>query len=139
MTQHRSGSEKKGGGRKPAIEQQPQLLVNFLALLAEFTAGDPMREGVLWTNLSRCEISRLLLINPCGTRISFHQFKCPHDLPFRNDKWLCLAHLILLPYDSCDINKGCLMLTLRSTFITNVSSLLRATPPQYHASVLSCS
>lgn len=60
MTQHRSGSEKKGGGRKPAIEQQPQLLVNFLALLAEFTAGDPMREGVLWTNLSRCEISRRL-------------------------------------------------------------------------------
>ncbi|WP_109867747.1 ISAzo13 family transposase, partial [Methylocucumis oryzae] len=51
---------KKGGGRKPATEQQPQLLVNFLALLAEFTAGDPMREGVLWTNLSRCEISRRL-------------------------------------------------------------------------------
>ena len=60
MTQHRSGSEKKGGGRKPAIEQQPPLLVNFLALLAEFTAGDPMREGVLWTNLSHCEISRRL-------------------------------------------------------------------------------
>jgi len=60
MTQHRSGSEKKGGGRKPAIEQQPPLWVNFLALLAEFTAGDPMREGVLWTNLSHCEISRRL-------------------------------------------------------------------------------
>jgi Rhodopirellula transposase DDE domain len=28
--------------------------------LAEFTAGDPMREGVLWTNLSRREISRRL-------------------------------------------------------------------------------
>jgi hypothetical protein len=51
---------KKGGGRKTAIEYQPQLLVNFLELLAEFTAGDPMREGVLWTNLSRCEISRRL-------------------------------------------------------------------------------
>ena len=60
MSYHRSGSEKKGGGRKSAIEQRPQLLVNFLALLAEFTAGDPMREGVLWTNLSRCEISRRL-------------------------------------------------------------------------------
>lgn len=60
MTYHRIGSEKKGGGRKTAIEQQPQLLVNFLALLAEFTAGDPMREGVLWTNLSRCEIRRRL-------------------------------------------------------------------------------
>lgn len=60
MTYHRSGSEKKGGGRKSTIEQNPQLSVNFLALLAEFTAGDPMREGVLWTNLSRCEISRRL-------------------------------------------------------------------------------
>jgi hypothetical protein len=35
-------------------------LNNFLAILAEFTAGDPMREDVLWTNLSRCEISRRL-------------------------------------------------------------------------------
>ncbi|WAR43789.1 ISAzo13 family transposase [Methylomonas rapida] len=61
---------KKGGGRKPAIEQQPQLLVNFLALLAEFTAGDPMREGVLWTNLSRCEISRRL--REMGTPASRH-------------------------------------------------------------------
>lgn len=60
MTCHQTGSEKKGGGRKTAAEQQPQLLVNFLAILAEFTAGDPMREGVLWTNLSRCEISRRL-------------------------------------------------------------------------------
>lgn len=34
--------------------------MNFLAILAEFTAGDPMREGVLWTHLSRCEISRRL-------------------------------------------------------------------------------
>lgn len=50
MNYHRIGSEKKGGSRKTAIEQQPQLLVNFLAILAEFTAGDPMREGVLWTN-----------------------------------------------------------------------------------------
>lgn len=47
---------KKGGGRKTAIEQQPQLLVNFLELLAEFTAGDPIREGVLRTNLSSCEV-----------------------------------------------------------------------------------
>ena len=36
------------------------LEANFLQLLAEFTAGDPMREGVLWTNLSRREISRRL-------------------------------------------------------------------------------
>lgn len=33
---------------------------NFPKILSEFTAGDPMREGVLWTNLSRREISRRL-------------------------------------------------------------------------------
>jgi len=43
---------------------------NFLTLLAEFTAGDPMREGVLWTNLSRCEISRRLA--EMGTSASRH-------------------------------------------------------------------
>jgi DDE family transposase len=30
-------------------------------LLQEFTAGDPMRAGVLWTNLSLRELSRRLL------------------------------------------------------------------------------
>jgi hypothetical protein len=30
-------------------------------LLQEFTAGDPMREGVLWTNLSLRELSRRLI------------------------------------------------------------------------------
>jgi hypothetical protein len=34
--------------------------VNLRQLLAEFTAGDPMRAGVLWTNLSLCELSRRL-------------------------------------------------------------------------------
>jgi hypothetical protein len=29
--------------------------------LQEFTAGDPMREGVLWTNLSLRELSRRLV------------------------------------------------------------------------------
>jgi hypothetical protein len=43
---------------------------NFLKLLAEFTAGDPMREGVLWTNLSRREISRRLAA--MGTPASRH-------------------------------------------------------------------
>lgn len=51
---------KSGGGRQSASRKNPDLEANFLKLLAEFTAGDPMREGVLWTNLSRCEISRRL-------------------------------------------------------------------------------
>ena len=43
---------------------------NFCTLLAEFTAGEPMREGVLWTNLSRREISRRLA--EMGTSASRH-------------------------------------------------------------------
>jgi hypothetical protein len=41
---------------------QPTLEANLRALLHEFTAGDPMREGVLWTNLSLRELSRQLLV-----------------------------------------------------------------------------
>jgi hypothetical protein len=40
---------------------QPALEANLRALLQEFTAGDPMREGVLWTNLSLRELSRRLV------------------------------------------------------------------------------
>jgi Rhodopirellula transposase DDE domain len=40
---------------------QPTLEANLRALLQECTAGDPMREGVLWTNLSLRELSRRLL------------------------------------------------------------------------------
>jgi hypothetical protein len=61
---------KKGGGRKEAIERLHFLEENFRQLLAEFTAGDPMREGVLWTNLSRREISRRLAA--MGTPASRH-------------------------------------------------------------------
>jgi hypothetical protein len=35
--------------------------VNLQQLLQEFTAGDPMRTGVLWTNLSLRELSRRLI------------------------------------------------------------------------------
>jgi len=51
---------KNGGGRKKLIESVEKIEENFRKILAEFTAGDPMREGVLWTNLSRREISRRL-------------------------------------------------------------------------------
>jgi hypothetical protein len=40
---------------------QPALEANLCALLQECTAGDPMRAGVLWTNLSLRELSRRLL------------------------------------------------------------------------------
>ncbi len=46
----------------------PQLEANFLVLLEEFRAGDPMRADVLWTNLSRSEISWRLaeMGTPCS-------------------------------------------------------------------------
>ena len=40
---------------------QPTLEANLRTLLQECTAGDPMRDGVLWTNLSLRELSRRLL------------------------------------------------------------------------------
>ena len=52
------------------MERQPRLEDHFQQMLAEFTAGDPMREGVLWTNLSRREISRRLA--ELGTPTSRH-------------------------------------------------------------------
>jgi hypothetical protein len=42
-------------------ETRPQLEENLRQLLREFTAGDPMRVGVLWTNLSLRELSRRLI------------------------------------------------------------------------------
>src|SRR5215203_1290474 len=52
---------KKRGGRRPVTEARPSLQANLRLLLQEFTGGDPMRVGVLWTNLSLRELSRRLL------------------------------------------------------------------------------
>ena len=49
----------------------PQLVENFLEVLREHTAGDPMRADVKWTNLSRRQISRRLktLGTPAGKNV----------------------------------------------------------------------
>ena len=70
--QRRAGSEKKSEC-KALSERAATLEENFLKLLAEFTAGDPMREGVLWTNLSRREISRRL--TEMGTPAGRHKVR----------------------------------------------------------------
>src|SRR5436309_9628116 len=57
----RRPSPKKGGGRRPLTQARPGLEENLRGLLQEFTGGDPMRVGVLWTNLSLRELSRRLL------------------------------------------------------------------------------
>jgi hypothetical protein len=51
---------KPGGGRKPYYETYPDIDAQFLAVLRDHTAGDPMREDVRWTNLTQREIAELL-------------------------------------------------------------------------------
>jgi len=64
------GNEKKGG-RKRLTESSPELITNFKKVLQDHTAGDPMREDVKWTNLSRRQISRALteLGTPAGKNV----------------------------------------------------------------------
>lgn len=49
-----------GGGRKPYYETYPDIDEQFLAVLRDHTAGDPMREDVRWTNLTPREIAERL-------------------------------------------------------------------------------
>ena len=46
-----------GGGRKGYEEKFPGIDEKFLDVLKEYTAGDPMDENVLWTNLTKDEIA----------------------------------------------------------------------------------
>ena len=63
---------KKGGGRKKLIEVCAALEENFLKVLEDHTAGDPMRADVKWTNLSRGEIASR--VTELGTPASRHVF-----------------------------------------------------------------
>lgn len=47
---------RKGGGRQKKIEQIESIDEIFLTILKDHTAGDPMQESVLWTDLSPMEI-----------------------------------------------------------------------------------
>ena len=51
---------KPGGGRKPYYETHPDIDEQFLTVLQEHTAGEPMRDDVRWTNLKPREIKELL-------------------------------------------------------------------------------
>jgi len=46
-----------GGGARPKLETIPGLDAAFLDIVRDYTAGDPMREEVLWTNLAHQEIA----------------------------------------------------------------------------------
>ena len=64
-----AGRIRKKGGRAPRTVAQPTLEANLRGLLQECTACDPMREGVLWTNLSLRELSgRLLALGTPASR-----------------------------------------------------------------------
>jgi transposase len=51
---------KSGGGRKRYDIHHPKIDEQFLSVLKEHTAGDPMDEKVIWTDLTPDEISKLL-------------------------------------------------------------------------------
>jgi Rhodopirellula transposase DDE domain len=54
-------ARRQGGGRKPATESRPDLRSSFHAVLEDHTAGDPMREQVIWTDLTPREIGEALM------------------------------------------------------------------------------
>jgi hypothetical protein len=49
-----------GAGRKPYDETHPDIDRKFLDVLHDYTAGDPMQEDVLWTDLTMREIAARL-------------------------------------------------------------------------------
>lgn len=49
-----------GGGRKKYSEKWPNIDEQFLHVLKEHTAGDPMDERVVWTDLNHQDIQQLL-------------------------------------------------------------------------------
>lgn len=51
---------KKGGGRKSYTKRHPEIDEQFLAVVKHYTAGDPMKEEVIWTNLTQREIAARL-------------------------------------------------------------------------------
>ncbi len=51
---------KKGAGRKSYTHHYPDIDEKFLDVLKHYIAGNPMKEDVLWTNLSQAKIADLL-------------------------------------------------------------------------------
>lgn len=60
---------RKGGGRKPYRQTHPEIDTQFLSVIDDYTAGDPMQEQVRWTNLTQEEIAQRLEEH-YGTKVS---------------------------------------------------------------------
>ena len=97
----RGGFAKKGGRKKASIAC-PGLEKNLRQVVADHTAGDPMRENVVWTYLSSTEIAGQLerlgtSIGPDTVRRLLEEFgfhkrqaektKTMGDTPFRNEQF----------------------------------------------------
>src|SRR5436190_1141910 len=65
----RVASEKKGG-RKCCLDSMPTLKEAFVTVVDTYTAGDPMQDGVLWTNLTRPEIAAGLAEHGCPVSVT---------------------------------------------------------------------
>lgn len=103
----RAASEKKGG-RKKASLTMPALEDNFTQVIRDHTAGDPMRQDVVWTYLSSTEIAQRL--ERLGTPVSpdtvrglleafgfakrrAEKIKTMGDVPFRNEQFENIVRL----------------------------------------------
>lgn len=100
-------SEKKGGRKKASIAC-PGLEENLRQVVADHTAGDPMREDVIWTCLSSTEIAGQLeqrgtpigadtvrrLLGELGFRKrQAEKRKTMGEVPFRNEQFENIARL----------------------------------------------
>lgn len=107
MMQPKIVSEKKGGRRKASLAI-PELVENFHKVVHDHTAGDPMRENVVWTYLSSPEIVRRLdllgiqvspdtvrgLLSEFGfARRQAEKIKTMGDVPFRDEQFKKIARL----------------------------------------------
>lgn len=60
---------RRGAGRKPYHQTHPDIDEQFLDVLRDFTAGDPMNVEIRWTNLTQDEIKERLY-EQHGTKVS---------------------------------------------------------------------
>lgn len=60
-----------GGGRKRKIDRDPKIEEDFHAVLADHTAGSPVQEEIVWTDLTRVDIARHMAArgSKVGTRV----------------------------------------------------------------------
>jgi len=101
---------KRGGGRKPYDVTHPDINEKFLDVLKYHTAGNPMDETVLWTNLRPAEIAHLMYVEH-GLKVSRtvirkllkkHNYRrrkaqkkqTMKDVPHRNEQFENIARLI---------------------------------------------